>query len=352
MLPGTTVLELNPSAGNARNSEGAFVTLGDGSLLFAYTRYQTQWADHASADIVLRRSRDGGRSWSDHDELLLANEGRQNVMSVSLLRLQHGAIAFFYLRKNGPDDCHPYLRLSNDEGRSWSEPISTIAAPGYFVLNNDRVIQLQSGRLLLPVAYHRLRSAQALDMRGIALWYLSDDQGQTWREARQWWAAPVQNPAGLQEPGVIELQDGRLLAWFRTGAGSQYISSSSDGGDSWSPPMPSRFLSPTSPMSMKRLADGKSILAIWNDHSGLLRPAGSSKDSWSRTPLVAAISRDEAQTWNDGTLIEDDPDHGFCYCAIHPMADAVLLAYCAGGADSDGVLNRLRIRRLSLAELS
>ncbi|HQL09702.1 MAG TPA: hypothetical protein PLE35_08905 [Lentisphaeria bacterium] len=39
MLPGSIVLELNPAPGNARNSEGAFVALRDGTLLFAYTRY-------------------------------------------------------------------------------------------------------------------------------------------------------------------------------------------------------------------------------------------------------------------------------------------------------------------------
>lgn len=351
MLPGSIVLELNPAAGNARNSEGAFVTLRDGSLLFAYTRYHGQWADHANADIVLRRSTDQGQSWSDRDEMLLLNEGHQNVMSVSLLRLHNGDIAFFYLRKNGPDDCRPYLRLSHDEAQSWSEPIAVIAAPGYFVLNNDRVIQLASGRLVAPVAYHRLRSPTAIDGRGIALWYLSDDDGKSWREASHWWAAPVQNPAGLQEPGVIELSEGALLSWFRTGAGCQYRSMSGDSGETWTAPEASPFQSPTSPLSMKYLADQQGIIAVWNDHSGRLLPAGSSKDSWGRTPLVAAISRDNARSWTTGIAIEDSPEHGFCYCAIHAMSDAVLLAYCAGGADSGGVLNRLRLRRIAISDL-
>ena len=48
--------------------------------------------------------------------------------------------------------------------------------------------------------------------------------------------------------------------------------------------------------------------------------------------------------------IEDDPDAGYCYTAILPMDNAVLLAYCAGTeADLGSCLNRLRIRRLQLS---
>jgi len=41
-------------------------------------------------------------------------------MSVSLLRLQNGEIALFYLLKNSEQDCRPVMRLSRDEGTTWS----------------------------------------------------------------------------------------------------------------------------------------------------------------------------------------------------------------------------------------
>ena len=49
-----------------------------------------------------------------------------------------------------------------------------------------------------------------------------------------------------------------------------------------------------------------------------------------RTPLAAAVSRDEGATWGAPWLLEDDPDGWFCYTSVHPLADGtVLLGYCA-----------------------
>ncbi len=99
----TVVLELPAGPGNPRNSEGSFVALKDGRILFAYSRYRgaMDWADHATADIAARTSADGGRTWSQDDRIIVPNEGRLNVMSASLLRLADGRVALFYLRKNG-----------------------------------------------------------------------------------------------------------------------------------------------------------------------------------------------------------------------------------------------------------
>ena len=59
-----TITNLFHGEGNPRNSEGAFVELKDGRILFAYTRYKgASWADAATADIVGRISTDGGRTW-------------------------------------------------------------------------------------------------------------------------------------------------------------------------------------------------------------------------------------------------------------------------------------------------
>ena len=154
----TTVLKLSPSDGNPRNSEGDFVSLNDGRILFVYTRYYgDSSSDHAPALLSGRYSDDGGKTWTNEDEIILENEGTMNVMSVSLLRLQNGDIALFYLRKNSTEDCLPMLRVSNDDGKSWSEAISCIRdMEGYFVLNNNWVILLESGLLLMPVALHNV----------------------------------------------------------------------------------------------------------------------------------------------------------------------------------------------------
>jgi hypothetical protein len=357
---GSIVLARNHGPGNPRNSEGAFVTLADGRVLFAYTRYRGEdWADHACADIAARCSGDGGRTWACEDRILVANEGACNVMSVSLLRLHDGRIGLFYARKNSFRDCRLWLRTSADEGESWSDPALCIPAPGYFVVNNDRVVQLSTGRLVLPAAYHRARLETegmdwgAFDARGIALFFLSDDAGRTWREAHDWLAFPGQCASGLQEPGVLERRDGTLYGWCRTEAGCQYEMASADGGDTWTAPRPSRFRSPCSPMSIKRLPASGHLLAVWNDHSALPehRPTDWRQSSWGRTPLAAATSADDGETWGTPVLLETDPARGFCYTALHVVEDAVLLAYCCGGGSRGAVLQDLCIRRVPLAAL-
>jgi hypothetical protein len=330
LTPPTTTLELPPSPGNPRNSEGAFLPLRDGRLLFAYTRFTGGASDHASGYIAARYSRDNGLTWSAQDETLLTLSGGLNIMSVSLLRLRSGAIALFALHKLSLTDCRPYLYLSHDEARTWSAPLPLIATPGYYVLNNDRVIQLPSGRLLAPVARHDNPSEdpKQFNMRGIVSVFYSDDEGRTWRESQTRLAHP-DSPNGYQEPGLVALRDKRLLLFLRTSLGSQYFSHSRDGGLTWSTPQPSALTSPLSPASIKRIPGTSHLLAVWNDTPGKLR-----------TPLTVAISRDEGRTWVQRKNIEADPSGWYCYTAIEFVGPRVLLSYVAGGRAGEGRLSR------------
>lgn len=350
------VLSLHSGPGNPRNSEGSFVTLADGRLLLAYSRYTgDSWQDHGTADIAGRYSSDGGLTWTNEDHLLVANEGSCNVMSVSLLRLQDGRIALFYVQKNTALDCRLRLRTSGDEGATWSEPVLCNPPEGYFVTNNDRVVQLASGRLIAIASYHKPKSTDGnieagTNPHGEVVVFISDDAGQSWREGPQRLQVSADIHSGLQEPGLIERRDGTLYGWSRTSAGQQWEFQSNDGGETWSSPQPARFKSPTSPMSIKAIAAGPLWLAIWNDpivpvenETGFAQ-----NSSWGRTPLVAATSNDEGKTWSKPILLEDDPQRGFCYVAIHPVGEAVLLAYCCGGRGS-AVLQDMCVRRVPLA---
>ena len=79
------VLDLSHGRDNPRNSEGSFVTLTDGRILFAYSRYYGEsWGDEAAARIASRVSADGGHTWSDQDELVVENEGRCESMAFSV----------------------------------------------------------------------------------------------------------------------------------------------------------------------------------------------------------------------------------------------------------------------------
>jgi len=345
------LLTVQPTPDNSRNSEGAFATLRSGRIIFCYSAYYGgKGDDHDPARIAQIHSDDQGLTWSA-PKTIVENEGRYNVMSVSLLQSASGKLHMVYLVKNSWLDCRPYLRTSEDDGATWSAPKLILQAPGYFVVNNDRLIQTAKGRLILPVAFHRSRgqeplSSRSFDARAIALWIYSDDDGKTWQEAANWWAMPIRSGSGLQEPGLVERADGSLISWARTDAGSQYGFESKDGGKSWSAPVPTTLASPVSPASIKRIPGSSDLLAVFNDHSGRVSfPKGR------RSPLVAAISKDGGATWGTPKVLEGDPDGWYCYTAIHFVGDDVLLAYCAGDSAKKTYLNVLRIRKTSLAWL-
>lgn len=257
-------------------------------------------------------------------------------MSVSLVRLSSGVIALFYLQKNALDDCRLYLRHSADEGKTWSDPTLCIPDAGYFVVNNDRVIQLESGRLVVP-ASRRNAPGSATPHPGVAVCYISDDNGKTWLRSKTELRPPADSKTGLQEPGIIELKDGHLMMLCRTDQGCQYRSYSNDGGETWSSAEPTDIKSPVSPASVKRIPKTGDLLLVWNDHTQI-----DSSRQGKRTPLTVAISKDEGKTWTNRKSLEDDPDGWYCYTAIEFSGDRVLLGHCAGDSKV-GRLNRTQI---------
>ncbi|MFH1006689.1 MAG: sialidase family protein [Candidatus Latescibacterota bacterium] len=338
---------LPPSPANPRNSEGAFLPLSDGRLFFAYSHFYGGAHDNSTARIAGRFSYDRGETWTEDDVLVVDTEGSENVMSVSLLRLHSVAIALFYLLKNSWGDCKLYMRISEDEAQTWGDKRCAIPHEGYHVINNDRVVQLSSGRWVVPTAYHPCPDStwESWSHRGISACALSDDEGRTWRMSRSWLEGPSESKTGLQEPGVVELTDGRLMMWMRTDMGCPYRSYSDDGGDTWSPAVPTDLRSPTSPASIKRIPATGDLLLVWNDHRHI-GPGFSEK----RTPLTTALSRDEGKTWEHVKVLEDDPEGCFCYTAIAFVDEKAVLGYCAGNPRI-GLLNLLQITVVDVAWL-
>ena len=150
---------------------------------------------------------------------------------------------------------------------------------------------------------------------------------------------------GLQEPGLAELDDGRLWCWARTGHAYQFEAYSEDGGITWSEVNPNMFFtSPCSPMQVKRVNDGR-LLAIFNpipnyntrfypEDEAIIKksPKYNIYHPWNcysgRTPLIAATSRSDAYGFDCRVLaIEDDPELGYCYPAILSHKDYILVSY-------------------------
>ena len=246
---------LPPSKENPRNSEGSIIKLKNGKLFLAYSHFYGGADDNSSAYIAGRYSSDKGRTWTPKDNVIVPKEGKENVMSVSLLRLKSGEIALFYLIKNSWSDCRLYIRKSSDETKSFSDKKLCIPREGYYVINNDRVIQLSSGRILVPAAYHSCSDGtfNTWDSRGISMCFYSDDDGEIWKKSKTELIAPEKSGSGLQEPGVIELKDGSLMMLMRTDMHCQFRSYSKDKGETWSESQPTDIISPCSPATIKRI---------------------------------------------------------------------------------------------------
>jgi len=348
--------EFAPDGVYTRHSEGAFLRLNDGSILFIYSRFTEQNYDDAPSDLAGSVSYDEGESWSEPVTLIKAEQyGARNIMSVSLMRMQNGDVGCFYIVKESPESNVIMLSRSNDEGRTFYRHVQCSLADrrAIYVLNNDRVIRLKSGRLYMPLTYHRgmhkTHSGLFFEARGAACGTYSDDDGETWREAADVvWPPFTGSHDGLQENGVVELKDNVLMGFSRTDMCFQYSYISVDGGDHWTAAQPSRFTSPCSPMGIKRNPYTGELLAVWNpipNYNGRELKGVSA----GRTPLVYSISEDDGATWSKQVVIEDDETRGYCYTALFFTKDSsVLAAYCAGGPEDHGYLCRLRINKIKL----
>ncbi len=339
---GESVLHLTTDANNPRNSEGSFIGLKNGRILYVYSRFEGSSSDHAPARLMGRFSGDNGQTWTKTDKLIIDREGDMNVMSVSLLRLQNGSIALVYARKNSLDDCIPQMRISNDEGNTWSEPKPVITdQAGYFVVNNDRVVQLTNGRILVPVSLHKTKATE-WSHKGKLSCYYSDDNGVSWKNGQ---VVPTPDSVVTQEPGVVELADGRVMMIIRASGGRQYQAFSSDGGISWTHAVPSGLRSPISPASVKRVPGTKDLLAVTNNNGEY----GPGYHKAKRTPLTVFLSGDNGITWQAIADIENNPDETYAYTAIHFQGDHILFAHYVKPDDDPGF--SVRIKRLSLKEL-
>lgn len=336
-----TLLVIEPTEAQTRNSEGDIVRLKDGRLCLIYTRFTGGRRDHSTADLAMRTSADNGKTWSE-DGIIVPNEGKCNVMSVSIVRLKNNELLLFYLRKDERlRSCNTYVRRSADEFNSLSEPVRVTFLEGYHVVNNDRVVQLSTGRLIVPAALHtgfdETGNVTEFTGKAVIMAYYSDDNGRSWQRSKTPVTPIEQRKLVLQEPGVVQLKDGRLWMFMRTGHGFQYGCYSNDRGRTWSQPEPTKLASPLSPATIERIPWTGDLLCVWNDHSGThVFPRER------RTPLCIAVSKDDGKTWSQSRVVEGDPDGWYCYTSMTFVDDSVLLSYCAGDREVGG-LNRLKV---------
>ena len=361
-MTGKIIMDVAPISENRRNSPGDFFYLKNGDLLFAYTSFAAGGADQDSADICGMISKDDGETFGEPFTIITCKElGADTIGVASLMRMQNGDIGLFFFRKD-EYDCTIHMIRSDDEGKTFKNPVLCSPEHGYTVINNDRVIRLKNGRILVPLAVsvnpvHGVRA----DGRGCIcdagaqtlFIYASDDDGYTFKPITEGVTPPLSRGLviGVQEPGLLELKDGRLWCFIRNDSARQYECFSEDGGYTWSQPLPSPFTSPPSPLSAKYLSDGR-IFVVWNPipiYNGR-REVGFVTGL--RTRFAYALSCDDGETFSEPIVFEDDEESGFSYASIYETRDkSVLIAYHAGSGKDGTNLCRMRIRKFRLDEL-
>ena len=256
-----------------RNQAGSILPFDDGRLFLAYSHFYSRVAkDDGPAHIVGRWSLDEGETWTEPVELQ-ENIGRINCMTPSLLRLPSGRILLEFMRKDAqPGLLHPMVKVSDDEGQTWSAPKQITHGDDYWCSCHDRLFRTSRGRILLPMS----------TAVGAFCW-LSDDDGDTWRMGN----GPIRAPeeiVGYAEPIIVETRDGKLKMWLRNKGTRFHVAISDDDGDSWRLHSDWGPNARNTPAMVRRIPDTGDLLIIWNNNQ-------------IRTPLNCGISYDDGETW-------------------------------------------------------
>lgn len=336
-------------------SKPVVIRLPDGMLMALFLR--TVGMDQK---IVARSSKDNGYTWGEERAVLNLPsdlgrwEGLEALVDregeIHIFTLNDAKTSRFPMAQRHLDIWH----TKTEQGRSRWQPLKRIWQ-GYTGSLNS-VIQLRSGRILLPFSYYTGRSWGNRGDGLFAFMYMgyydstllySDDGGQSWKLVPE----PLNVPAvditstesGAVEPVVLELKDGGIWMLIRTQRGYLYEAYSSDGGITWSRPRPSRFISSESPAALVRLPDGRIVL-FWNSCRRFPYAYGG------RHVLHAAISEDEGRSWRGyrevvrDPLINDPPpprgDFGTAYPFATPTSDGRVVL-CTGQGTSRLVCLRL-----------
>lgn len=330
------VREVYPAtARNPRYSEGTVIDRRDGSLTFLTTEFFEEESDFAKARLIARDSSDEGRSWGEA-RVVQENTGKLNVIGASLRRLgghigDDVPLALFFCQTNSFSDLPVLMRVSTDDGRTFGEPSKVSTVPGYHCVNNDRILRLQSGRLLCPAA----STEDVIKTNHFRSYcFLSDDNGKTWRKGK---GDADYAQRGAMEPETLELKDGRVLMHFRTQLGHIGVCYSSDGGETWSKPKSLGVRAPESPATLRRIPSTGDLLLVWNDSFAEGKDHGGK-----RTPLTAAISQDEGKTWIHKRNIESKPGETYAYTSVLFHHGRAVLTYYVGDDKTARISSRFR----------
>ncbi len=224
----------------------ALIVSPKGTLLAFAEGRKNSLSDSGNIDLVLKRSTDQGKTWSQLS--VLWNDGENTcgnpcpVIDQSTGRIwlpltwNHGKDHQKQIKdKTGLDTRRVYMSYSDDDGVTWKTPYEITNSTKkpewtWYATGPGNGIQLtygkHKGRLVIPCD-HNVTLDGKIVRRSHAIY--SDDHGKTWQ---------LSQAIGekTNECAVVELTDGRLLMNMRSyhGKNRRAIAFSEDGGETWS----------------------------------------------------------------------------------------------------------------------
>ena len=276
----------------------ALITAANGDLLACCDARRKSSKDLLwvrDIDIVLKRSTDNGKTWSDMKLVCDYGDGRPASDPSFILDKTTGEIFCFYNymdQDNAPKEFRLYVQRSKDHGTSWGKArdiTDQIALPAWKMdfkfITSGRGIQRRNGDLL----HTMVNLKNGLHLFG------SKDHG------KSWYLLKVPLKPG-NESKVIELADGRLMVNCRaSGKGCRWVHISEDDGTSWTGGPDRSLVDPGCNGSILRYTSVKDGYAR---NRLLFSNANSFKG---RKNLTVRISYDEGKTWSKGKVIDAGP---------------------------------------------
>jgi len=363
------------------------VVTSKGTLLAYCEARKELRGDWGDIDILLRRSTDGGRSWSEPQVLadVKAGEAENNPMAlkqglgkaggdltannpVAIADPVKGTVHFLY--------CVEYARCfhmrSEDDGRSFSKPVEITPVLlrfrreyGWKVLATGpgHGIRLRNGRLLVPVWLSTGEGGHAHRPSCVSVIY-SDDNGKTWERGEivvndgVTYAYPREKGGGAQalvnpsETLAVQLNDGRVMLNIRTESleSRRAVTWSRDGATGWAVPVfDPELYEPTCMAAIirhseKPRAKRNRILFANPDSRHVPKKTGNWRGS--RENLTVKLSYDEGESWPVAKVV-DAGISGYSDLAVGPDGTIYCL-YERGGIGAD----QFRTAYLTLARFN
>lgn len=299
-----------------------------GTLIAAYDARPSSADLPSHIAVVVRRSVDEGATWGPR-LVVRADTAPLGFGDPSLVvDRRTGRIFLFYaasvregfagsstgIADDDPDVLHADLSWSDDDGLTWrhrrlTSMIKHRGWGGMFAASGAG-IQLRggpyAGRLVQQFTVRR-------DGRQYGVSVMSDDDGATWR------AGALVGP-GLNENKSVQLGDGSLLLNSRARP-YRLVARSTDGGETWTRPVPDRQL--PDPSNNGAIVRYDPAAARDNPRARWLLFSNTA-DSLRRRNLTVRLSCDGGRTWPFGRTVVPGPA-GYSTLAILPTGDVGLL---------------------------